>query len=83
MLHAVAHLQGSVIRLLSEEPVSKDPGPILPELKELYWGGGAFVVVVQNSSQSISDWMKAAFSLRYDVPSLNLSISESCRTPPS
>lgn len=23
---------------------SKDPGPILPEMKELYWGGGSFVV---------------------------------------
>jgi branched-chain amino acid transport system permease protein len=30
--------------------------------------GGAFIVLVQNSSQSISDWMKDAFSLRYDVP---------------
>ena len=30
--------------------------------------GGAFVVLIQNSSQSISDWMKVAFSLRYDVP---------------
>jgi branched-chain amino acid transport system permease protein len=30
--------------------------------------GGAFIVLVQNSAQSISDWMKATFSLRYDVP---------------
>ena len=30
--------------------------------------GGAFIVLVQNSSQSISDWMKVTFSLRYDVP---------------
>ncbi len=30
--------------------------------------GGAFIVLVQNSSQSISDWMKDTFSLRYDVP---------------
>jgi branched-chain amino acid transport system permease protein len=30
--------------------------------------GGVFVVLIQNSSQSISDWMKVTFSLRYDVP---------------
>ncbi len=30
--------------------------------------GGAFIVIVQNSSQSISDWMKDTFALRYDVP---------------
>jgi len=30
--------------------------------------GGAFIVLVQNSSQSISDWMKVTFALRYDVP---------------
>ncbi len=30
--------------------------------------GGAFIVLVQNSSQSISDWMKETFALRYDVP---------------
>ena len=25
-------------------------------------------MLIQNSSQSISDWMKVTFSLRYDVP---------------
>jgi branched-chain amino acid transport system permease protein len=30
--------------------------------------GGAFIVLIQNSSQSISDWMKSSFALRYDVP---------------
>ena len=30
--------------------------------------GGAFIVLIQNSSQYISDWMKVTFSLRYDVP---------------
>jgi branched-chain amino acid transport system permease protein len=30
--------------------------------------GGAFIVLVQNSAQSISDWMKDTFALRYDVP---------------
>jgi branched-chain amino acid transport system permease protein len=31
--------------------------------------GGIFLVLVQNWSQSLSDWMKATFDLRYDVPS--------------
>ena len=31
--------------------------------------GGAFIVLIQNWSQAISDWMKASFALRYDVPS--------------
>jgi branched-chain amino acid transport system permease protein len=30
--------------------------------------GGVFIVLVQNSAQSISDWMKGTFALRYDVP---------------
>lgn len=30
--------------------------------------GGAFIVLVQNSAQSISDWMKQTFALSYDVP---------------
>ncbi|HEY0425827.1 MAG TPA: branched-chain amino acid ABC transporter permease [Rhodopila sp.] len=30
--------------------------------------GGVFIVLIQNSAQSISDWMKATFALRYDVP---------------
>ena len=50
---AVVHLHGSTAHLVSEtgeeetgahETVSKDPGPIIPELKELYWGAGAFIV---------------------------------------
>ncbi len=31
--------------------------------------GGIFLVLVQNWSQSLSDWMKSTFDLRYDVPS--------------
>lgn len=31
--------------------------------------GGIFLVLVQNWSQSLSDWMKGTFSLNYDVPS--------------
>ncbi len=51
MQFAVVHLHGSSIHLVmpQAEPVegealSKDPGPIVPEMKELAWGGGAFVV---------------------------------------
>ena len=31
--------------------------------------GGVFLVLVQNSAQSISDWAKGTFALQYDVPS--------------
>lgn len=31
--------------------------------------GGVFLVLVQNSAQSISDWAKETFALQYDVPS--------------
>ena len=31
--------------------------------------GGIFLVLVQNSAQSISDWAKGTFALQYDVPS--------------
>lgn len=50
MLNAVIHLQGSSIVLLpaaeaeAGEEVPEGPGPIVPELKELYWGAGAFIV---------------------------------------
>lgn len=47
---AVVHLQGSTLVLpaATENTVSateaSKPGPIVPEVKELIWGGGAFVV---------------------------------------
>lgn len=47
MHSAVVHLHGLLAHLVTAEAegaVSKDPGPIVPELKELYWGGGAFLV---------------------------------------
>lgn len=48
MHSAVVHLHGSIVHFLQavepEGPVSKDPGPIVPELKELYWSIGSFVV---------------------------------------
>lgn len=53
MQFAVVHLQGSSVHVTipargveaeGEEAVSKDPGPIVPEVKELAWGAGSFVV---------------------------------------
>lgn len=49
MLTAVVHLQGALVhylRPLAEvtEEFSTDPGPIVPEVKELAWGGGSFIV---------------------------------------
>lgn len=49
MHHAVVHLLGSISRLVAAvaepgESLSKDPGPIVPELKELAWGAGSFIV---------------------------------------
>jgi F-type H+-transporting ATPase subunit b len=49
VLDAVIHLQGSsIVALPAEgeagEEVPEGPGPIVPELKELYWGAGAFIV---------------------------------------
>lgn len=45
MLTAVNHLQGLATRLAAEGvEVGEGPGPIVPELKELYWGAGSFIV---------------------------------------
>ena len=49
MHSAVVHLHGFVHQFLTaaapEGPVSKDPGPIVPEMKELLWGAGSFIVL--------------------------------------
>ena len=45
MLTAVNHLQGLATRLAAEGvEAGEGPGPIVPELKELYWGAGSFIV---------------------------------------
>jgi F-type H+-transporting ATPase subunit b len=46
VLTAVNHLQGLATRLATEAGVEpgEGPGPIVPELKELYWGAGSFIV---------------------------------------
>ena len=47
MLTAVIHLQGLVQQgfVAAEGIVDPGPGPIVPELKELVWGAGSFVVL--------------------------------------
>jgi F-type H+-transporting ATPase subunit b len=42
--HAVAHLHGLTAHLVAEGSFSQDPGPIVPEMKELAWGAGSFIV---------------------------------------
>lgn len=56
MHSAVVHLQGSTVLVVFapregegtegalSETVSKEPGPIVPEMKELAWGAGSFIV---------------------------------------
>ena len=50
MHSAVVHLQGSTVHFVSTAPpgeaetVNKEPGPIVPEVKELAWGAGSFIV---------------------------------------
>lgn len=46
MLTAVNHLQGLAVRLATEAggEVKEGPGPIVPEMKELIWGAGSFIV---------------------------------------
>jgi F-type H+-transporting ATPase subunit b len=45
VLTAVNHLQGLATRLAAEGvEAGEGPGPIVPELKELYWGAGSFIV---------------------------------------
>jgi F-type H+-transporting ATPase subunit b len=49
VLNAVIHLQGTDLLTTEEEgeahtAVEEGPGPIIPELKELYWGAGSFVL---------------------------------------
>jgi F-type H+-transporting ATPase subunit b len=49
VLSAVVQLQGYATQFLAhavgEEELSEDPGPIIPEFKELIWAFGSFVVL--------------------------------------
>ena len=75
MLTAVVHLQGSAVHVHlaphSEEgavevEVSKDPGPIVPELKELYWGGGSFIVFAILMRFFLFPRLKKSMDARYN-----------------
>lgn len=44
MLTVVNHLQGFLLSAAESGEIKEGPGPIVPELKELAWGAGAFIV---------------------------------------
>jgi F-type H+-transporting ATPase subunit b len=65
---AVVHLHGSLVHLVAAatEPASKDPGPIVPELKELYWSIGAFVVFALAMRFYLFPKLKKGMDARYE-----------------
>ena len=73
MHSAVVHLHGSSVHLVAptgageaEATVSKDPGPIIPELKELAWGAGSFVVFALLMRFVLFPKVKKGMTARYD-----------------
>ena len=70
MHHAVTHLLGSISHLIAtpggEEALSKDPGPIVPELKELAWGAGSFIVLAVLMRFWLFPKLKQGMDARYD-----------------
>ncbi len=50
----------------TEVPPSKDPGPILPELKELAWGGGSFIVFAVLMRYVLFPKVKKGMEARYN-----------------
>ena len=75
MHHAVVHLHGTSVHLVSAEGTStgataetsdpSKPGPIVPELKELYWGGGSFVVFALLMRTVLYPRLKKGMNARY------------------
>lgn len=81
MLTAVVHSQGSTWLVTSApagyvqaeggeghctaETCSKDPGPIVPEVKELAWGGGSFIVLAVLMRWLIFPKLKRSMDTRY------------------
>jgi len=75
---AVVHLQaidwhGSTVHFVSaagtgeaEVAVSKDPGPIVPEMKELAWGAGSFVVFALLMRFVLFPKVKKGMDARYE-----------------
>ena len=71
MHHAVVHLLGSVSRFVTAaaepaESFSKDPGPIVPELKELAWGAGSFIVFALLMRFVLFPKLKRGMDARYE-----------------
>lgn len=69
MHSAVVHLHGSLVHVFTaavEEPVEKGPGPIVPELKELYWSIGSFVVFALLMRFWIFPKLKKGMDARYN-----------------
>ena len=78
MHSAVVHLQaidwhGSTVHFVSaagtgeaEVAVSKDPGPIVPEMKELAWGAGSFVVFALLMRFVLFPKVKKGMDARYE-----------------
>lgn len=72
MHSAVVHLHGSTVHFVSAagsgtaETVSKDPGPIVPELKELAWGAGSFVVFALLMRFVLFPKVKKGMDARYE-----------------
>jgi F-type H+-transporting ATPase subunit b len=50
----------------AETAVSKDPGPIVPELKELAWGAGSFIVLALLMRFAIYPKLKRGMDARYE-----------------
>ncbi len=73
MHHAVVHLKGSVVHLPAQESTtsttvapSTNPGPIIPELKELAWGGGSFIVFALLMRVTLYPKLKKGMQARYE-----------------
>lgn len=65
MLTAVIHLQ-RLLPMAGEGPdVPAGPGPIVPELKELYWGGGSFIVFALLMRYFLFPRLKKSMDARY------------------
>ena len=74
MQYAVVHLQGSYVHFRAEGSTSSEagvkgdpskPGPIMPELKELYWGAGSFVVFALLMRVVLYPRLKKGMTARY------------------
>ena len=93
MLNAVIHLHGSTwhVATASSTPsseggqahtgaVSKDPGPIVPEIKELAWGAGSFIVFAVLMRWVLFPKLKRSMDARYQGIQNDHAGAEAART---